>query len=97
MRKKKYEPKPADLSDVVLPEELAPLTEMIAENVHETWALGRVKQGWTYGKKRDDALKQTPDLVPYKDLPEGEKEYDRNTAMNTLKLIVKLGFEIKKA
>ena len=91
-----YKPQPIDTSRVVLPEELAALTELIAENVHEIWAIGRIKDGWTYGEKRDDAKKETPCLVPYNELPEAEKEYDRNTAMETLKLIVALGYEIKK-
>jgi ryanodine receptor 2 len=34
--------------------------------------------------------------VPYEELPENEKEYDRNTAMETLKAIILLGFRIKK-
>ncbi|MCR5162371.1 MAG: hypothetical protein K6C06_11425, partial [Lachnospiraceae bacterium] len=42
------------------------------------------------------ALLTTPCLVPYDELPEREKDYDRMTAMETLKLIIKLGYEIKK-
>lgn len=90
-----YTPNPADTSQIVLPEELVLLTEKIAENVHDIWAQGRIKEGWTYGKKRDDVKKQTPCLVPYAELPESEKEYDRNTAMETIKLILSLGYEIK--
>ena len=55
-----------------------------------------MKEGWTYGPVRDDKLKKHPDLVPYSELPEGEKEYDRATAMNTIKLVLKLGFELHK-
>lgn len=91
-----YNPKPIDTKNVALPEELLELTEKIAENVHEIWALGRVSEGWTYGEKRDDAKKTTPCLVPYSELPEGEKDYDRNTALETLKLIVALGYKIEK-
>lgn len=91
-----YNPKPIDTKNVSLPEELLELTEKIAENVHEIWALGRVSEGWTYGEKRDDAKKTTPCLVPYSELPEGEKDYDRNTALETLKLIVALGYKIEK-
>ena len=89
-----YNPQPIDTKDVLLPEELLSLTEKIAENVHDVWALGRIKQGWTYGSVRDDAKKETPCLVPYNELPEGEKEYDRNTALETVKLIVKMGYSI---
>jgi len=91
-----YQPNPKHLDDVPLPQELVALTEQIAENVHEVWAASRVAQGWTYGPLRDDEKKQTPCLVPYADLPEEEKAYDRNTAMETLKLIVSLGYDIRK-
>ena len=94
--KKNYVPAPVDTSDVVLPEELNELIEMIAENVHEVWAQSRMEQGWTYGEERDDLLKHHPCLVPYEDLPEVEKDYDRDTAMGTLRLIVKSGFRISK-
>lgn len=91
-----YYPNPLHLDEVSLPQELLVLTEQIAENVHEVWAAARVAEGWTYGPVRDDARKQTPCLVPYADLPEEEKEYDRNTALQTLKLIVALGYDIQK-
>jgi len=93
---KPYTPKPIDTKDVVLVPELLELTEQIAENVHENWAAGRLKEGWTYGEKRDDVKKTTPCLIPYDELPESEKEYDRNTAIETLKLIVALGYRISK-
>ena len=90
----RYIPNPAELSDIKLPPEVARLSETIARNVHEVWAQNRIAEGWTYGEERDDRLKRTPCLVPYEELPEIEKDYDRNTAINTLKLIIKLGFEI---
>ena len=91
-----YTPKPMDTAGVELSPELLDLTEKIAENVHEVWAAGRIAEGWTYGETRSDALRQTPCLVPYGELPEEEKEYDRNTAMQTLKMIVSLGYRIEK-
>ena len=94
--KKEYKPQPIDTTDVVLPEDLKPLIEKMAKNVHEVWAESRLAQGWTYGDKRDDEKKTHPCLVPYEELPEEEKEYDRNTAMDTLKLITKLGYVINK-
>ena len=96
MNKNNYTPQPIDTKDVVLPEELSELAEMIAKNVHEVWSEGRMKEGWTYGEKRDDARKHHPCLVPYEELTETEKEYDRNTSQETLKLIMKLGFKIVK-
>ena len=91
-----YIPKPVDTSNVNLPTDLLELTEKIAENVHENWAAGRIKEGWVYGAERNDREKTTPCLVPYDQLSESEKEYDRNTAMETLKLIVALGYKIDK-
>lgn len=91
-----YEPKPIDTTDIRLPQELLELTEKIAENVHDVWAAGRIKEGWTYGDTKDPERKRTPLLVPYHDLPESEKDYDRNTAMETLRLIVKMGYAIQK-
>ena len=93
---KKYRPGPIDTSSIELPKELMALSEEIAKNVHDVWALNRIKEGWTYGPERSDELKLTPCLVPYEDLTELEKDYDRNTAIATIKLIYKLGFEIKK-
>lgn len=91
-----YIPEPMDLSLVDLPESLIQLSERIAENVHEVWAKARIDEGWTYGEKRDDIHKKHPCLVPYDELPEEEKEYDRNTAMNTIKMVKKLGFRIER-
>ena len=94
--RKDYTPNPAETSDVKLPEELIPLIEEMAKNVHEVWAKSRMAEGWKYGPVRDDAKKETPCMVAYEDLPENEKEYDRATSQQTLKLILKLGFEISK-
>lgn len=91
-----YTPNPIDTSDVILPEEIKELTEKIAKNVHDVWAVGRMKEGWTYGDVKDNEKMTTPCMVPYEELPDSEKEYDRNTAMETLKLIIKLGYKIIK-
>lgn len=96
MNKNNYTPQPINTKDVVLPEELNELAEMIAKNVHEVWSAGRMADGWTYGEERNDAKKKHPCLVPYEELTEMEKEYDRNTSQETLKLIMKLGFRIAK-
>ena len=93
---KKYTPHPVQLDDVELTPELEQLREAIAENAHEVWAAGRISEGWKYGPRRDDELKTHPDLVPYAELPESEKRYDRNTAMNSIKLVMKLGCDLVK-
>lgn len=89
-----YIPNPIDTSDVELSDDLKQLVEQLARNVHDNWAIGRFNEGWTYGPVRNDALKQHPCLVDYDDLPDSEKEYDRNTSMETLKAILKLGFTL---
>lgn len=91
-----YTPKPIDTTDIELPAALNQLVEQMAKNVHEVWAQTRIAQGWSYGAKRDDAKKTHPCLVPYEELPEEEKVYDRQTSIGTLKLIMKLGFKIEK-
>lgn len=89
-------PNPMDTSDVVLPQELLELGETIARHVHDVWSQNRIHEGWTYGPERNDALRQTPCLVPYEQLSDEEKAYDRNTAFSTLELICKLGYKIVK-
>lgn len=91
-----YKPEPVNVNDIELSEELLSLTEKIAENVHDIWAVGRISEGWTYGPEKDSVKKETPLLVSYEELPESEKEYDRNTALNTLKYLIKMGYRIEK-
>lgn len=93
---KEYIPNPVDTLGVELSDELLPLIEEMAKNVHEVWSQNRMNDGWTYGPVRDDARKKHPCLIPYEELPDSEKEYDRATSQETLKLILKSGFEISK-
>lgn len=96
MNRKTYTPDPIDTTNVELSKELLELVELLAENTHDNWAAGRIAEGWTYGPVRNDELKQHPCLIPYNDLPENEKDYDRVTSMETLKTIRKLGWKIEK-
>lgn len=91
-----YKPNPVNTKDIQLDEDILELAEVLAKNTHEVWSAGRIKEGWKYGKERNDQLKETPCLIPYEELPEVEKEYDRHTALETLKLILKLGYTISK-
>lgn len=92
-----YRPSPIDTSEVALSPELDQLTERLAQNIHDNWARQRMHDGWRFGQARDDHERQHPCLVPYDDLPESEKEYDRLSAMESLKAIVALGYRIDKA
>jgi hypothetical protein len=90
-----YEPAPIDTSGVTLTAELLELTELLARNVHDLWARQRMAEGWRYGPERNDGRKEHPDLVPYDQLSEVEKAYDRQTAMESIKLILSLGYRIE--
>lgn len=89
-----YIPTPIDTSDITLDSSLHPLLERLAENTHEIWAKQRMDEGWRYGPERNDRLRLHSCLVPYSDLPESEKNYDRATSQETLRLIIKLGYTV---
>lgn len=91
-----YDPQPINVEDAELSPELLELGEAIAENVHEIWAMKRKTEGWNWGPERNEGLLQTPDMVPYSSLSEDEKDYDRETALQTLKLVQKIGYRIVK-
>ena len=90
-----YEPKPIDTSGVNLDQRILELRERLAEHAHDVWARQRIKDGWRLGPKRDDARKEHPSLIPYAELSESEKQYDRNAALETLKAILALGYHIE--
>ncbi len=92
-----YVPKPIDTVSIKLSDDLVELTERLAENAHDHWAVLRTSEGWTWGSQRHDGAKLHPDLIPYADLPDSEKEYDRRSAIETLKAIIALGFRIERA
>ena len=89
-------PKPLDVSNIVLPEGLEELTESLSKNVHEVWAAGRIAAGWKYGPVRDEIKKEHPCLIPYEDLSEEEKDYDRATAISTIRYILSKGYTISE-
>lgn len=90
-----YIPRPIDTDQIALAPELERLVERLANHVHDLWAEARMAEGWTYGPRRDDVAKTHPGLVPYADLTETEKVYDRRTALGTLRAIVALGYRIE--
>ncbi len=91
-----YQPKPINTKKIKLSDGLNNLIERLAENNHDIWAVMRIEEGWTYGPNRDDAKKEHPDLLPYNELSEEEKEYDRNSAIETIKAVIAAGYSIKK-
>ena len=92
-----YHPDPTDTSHIELDPDIKQLTELLAKNTHDVWARQRMSEGWRFGNQRDDKALTHPDLVAYEDLSESEQDYDRNTALETIKLILALGFRIVAA
>ena len=90
-----YKPQPIDTSAIELSEDVKQLGEILARNNHDNYCKKRMEEGWTLGP-RDDAKKTNPTLIPYEDLPESEREYDRVTCTETLKCIIALGYRIVK-
>ncbi len=90
-----YRPHPIDTSTIELTPGLAALVEQLAKNVHDLWAQRRLGEGWRHGPQRDDTKKEHPGLIPYEQLSETEKDYDRQTVIGTLKLITALGYGIE--
>ncbi len=91
-----YTPNTIETSHIRLTPSLEDLVERLAENNHDHWARKRIDEGWRYGAKRNDDAKEHPDLVPYDQLPESEKEYDKKTVIEVLKVIIALGYEVRK-
>jgi len=90
---KNYAPRPLDTSDVEIAPDLEELVEILSRNTHEVWAQQRIQDGWVLGP-RSDVDKTHPCLIPYDDLSETEKTYDRNTARQVVKFILKAGHQI---
>lgn len=89
-----YRPRPLDTSASELNVEQQALIEGLAAHVHDEWAAARMSAGWRYGPERSDSRKETPCLVPYDELPNSEKEYDRRTAVRTVKAIMLMGYDL---
>ncbi len=91
-----YIPRPVDTSDVEVSDEILEIAELMARNTHEIWSKGRMDEGWVYGEKQDREQKTHPSLVPYDELSEEEKDFDRRTSLGALKFLLKMGFKIIK-
>ena len=89
-----YIPKPLDTSDVTLYEKHLELVEKLAINEHETWASEMQNKGWSYGEVVNEIEKKTPYLVPFEQLPNENKEWNREVASEAIKNILKLGYTI---
>ena len=92
-----YQPQSIATSHFSLPQELSAATERLVENANDLWIADRMVRCWMHGLQRADANKFHPCLVPYDQLPESEKRFDRRAATGTLKAILKLGYRIPLA
>src|SRR3989339_1276211 len=90
-----YEPKLLDLTGVEIPADLTNLVEQLSEITHDNWLKARLADGWRHGKSRNDLLKEHPCLVPYDELPESEKEYDRKNSLGVIQAMLALGYRIE--
>lgn len=89
-----YSPNPIPVAHVSDTPQLSELIERLSANTHEVWAQKRMQEGWSYGETKDAALKKTPFLVPYEELPETERETDRVIVRMALKTAIAEGWRI---
>lgn len=92
-----YKPNPIDLTGVELSEELQRDMELISKNIHETWGKERMQQGWKYGEVYSAKEQTHPCLIEYEALPETEKDIDRATVEQTIKMLLYMGYKIERA
>ncbi len=59
-----YSPRPVDTSGVNLPQDLLGLTELLARNNHDIWALQRIRDGWPMGRKGTTKTRNIQTLFP---------------------------------
>lgn len=84
-----YTPKPILMKKSELSPEIQELVEKLAENGHDIWAEGKIRNGWEFGEELDKDTKKHPNLVPYEDLSETEKDYDREMVVGTISYLIK--------
>lgn len=70
--------------------------ETMAEMEHGRWIVERLREGWRYGSKRDPDRKISPYLVPWKDLAEEVKEWDRKAVRGFPEVLKAAGLEVYK-
>jgi len=92
-----YEPKSLDLTNVQISADLVNLVEQLAEITHDNWVRQRLADGWRQGQRRNDLQKEHPGIVPYDDLPESEKEYDRKISLGVVQAMIALGYRVESS
>ncbi len=68
--------------------------ELMAQMEHESWVEEKSSEGWKYRPAKDTAKKTSPYLVPWNELPEEEKDKDRNQVRELPEFLAKARFQI---
>ncbi len=71
--------------------------EMLSELEHERWMKDKLIAGWKGAPKTDKGKKLHKDLVPWAELPEKEKEKDREMVRGIPAILAKAGFAVEKS
>ena len=69
--------------------------ELLAEMEHERWMAERLQAGWTIGE-RDPDKKTSPYLVPYDELADEVKEWDRRAVRPIPEVLALVGMEVRR-
>jgi hypothetical protein len=96
MTMRDYRPHPRVRDTAALGIDLTELIEALAAHAHDEWAAQRLSDGWVWGESRCDIKKTHPCLVPYDQLPDTEKAYDRKMVLGTLGVVAELGYRLVK-
>ncbi|KAM9808663.1 ryanodine receptor 2 isoform 4-T4 [Syngnathus typhle] len=89
-----FTPSPVDISKVELPLQFEDIRDKMAENIHELWVMERVDLGWSQGNERDEGKRLEPCLVEFSMMPDQERHQNLQTAQDTLRTLLALGFHI---
>lgn len=94
---KEYVPSPIHTEHIALSDEMKEVIRRLSQNTHEVWSSQRQREGWRYGRERDDRQKLHPCLVAYEELDETERSYDQEIVEQVIKGLMVLGYEITRS
>lgn len=94
-----YHPLPIDLNDISLSPELLQLTDTIAENAHDVWAVRKKRENpqLEYAPLNENGEEQpgyNHYFRPYSELSDKDKQPDIDMALTTIKLLKRLGYRL---
>ncbi|GMS80971.1 hypothetical protein PENTCL1PPCAC_3146, partial [Pristionchus entomophagus] len=89
-----FVPIPIDISTVSLPHFANEAHSKFAENLHELWAQRKIEMGWSFGEVRNEQARRHPCLTVFNRLPDTERKYNLQLALDTIKTIEALGYHI---